>query len=258
MPRILIVFLLIPILFAACSTNNVTVDDSPKKYFDDAGVTGCFGLYDNGQGHFTIYNLGRFRDSAYTPGPTFDILQALVGLQTGALANDTTRVGGASLQRVFTGEFEEAGSRGLAAVVGRDSLKKWVDSLRYGNRDISEFFDSGATAGKLRITADEQMGITKKLYFDQLPFFQRTQLLVREMFMHERNSNYSLVYKTGRAIGADGKVVGWIMGWVEENKHPYFFVCNMQPANGQIDVSAVGLQLVKKILRPMGFFEGKK
>src|SRR5579872_5210141 len=55
--------LLIPILFAACSQNNVTVDDSLGKYFDSAGVKGSFGMFDNGQGHFTICNLPRFRDS---------------------------------------------------------------------------------------------------------------------------------------------------------------------------------------------------
>src|SRR5687767_13659540 len=55
------------VALAACSPNNVTVDNSLKKYFDQNKVTGCFGLFDNGQGSFTIYNVPRFRDSAYLP-----------------------------------------------------------------------------------------------------------------------------------------------------------------------------------------------
>ncbi len=164
------------LLFTACSTNNVTVDDSLQKYFDSAGVKGTFGFYDNGQGHFTIYNLQRFRDSAYAPGGTFDVVQALIALQTGIAANENSPL----LQPDSAG----SGSIRLAEAIGKDSLKKWVDSLRYGNKDITGYSDSTRPNGRLKITADEQLGLTKKLYFDQLPFFQRTQRLVKGPVPH--------------------------------------------------------------------------
>src|ERR1041385_4770486 len=88
--RSVLALLLISLVFAGCSTNNVTVDDSLKSYFDSAGVHGDFGLYDNQHGHFTIYNLKRFRDSAYAPGETFNIVQALIALQTGVAANENS------------------------------------------------------------------------------------------------------------------------------------------------------------------------
>jgi beta-lactamase class D len=254
MPRRFFAALLIAVAigFTACQTNNVTVDNSLQKYFDSAGVKGTFGFYDNGQGHFTLYNLARFRDSAYSPGSTFDILQELIAVQTGVAANEHSPL----LQPDSAGPT--AGSMRLAAALGKDTLKKWVDSLRYGNRDISEYTDSTHPAGRLKITADEQMGLTKKLYFDQLPFFQRTQMLVKKQFRTEQNSNYLLAYTTGVGADAHGMRTGWIMGWVEENKHPYFFVLNMDVQAGQADMSVVGLQLVKNILGPMGFFAGKK
>src|SRR5882757_11030297 len=90
MSRSLPVLLLIPFVFAACSQNNVTVDDSLQKYFDSAAVKGTFGLFDNGQGHFTICNLPRFRDSAFAPGETFDIVQSLIAIQTGIVKDDST------------------------------------------------------------------------------------------------------------------------------------------------------------------------
>src|ERR1700748_2006404 len=76
--------------FAACSPNNVTEDDSLKKYFDSVGVNGSFGLFDNGQGHFTIYNLHRFRDSSYLPASTFKIVNSLIGIQTGFVKDEKT------------------------------------------------------------------------------------------------------------------------------------------------------------------------
>jgi beta-lactamase class D len=272
--------------FASCSTNNVTVDDSLQKYFDSAGVKGDFGLFDNGQGHFTIYNLPRFRDSAYLPAATFDIVQSLIALQTGVLTNDTSVVfldygefvdnidtaiamaqhpdttgklmRKTTLREIFQGHLGEIGSMQLAGLIGKDTLKKWVDSLHYGNRDISEMTDSNRISGRLKITSDEQLGLIKKLYFDQLPFFRRPQELVRKMMLSESNSNYKLVYKTGQGTRADKQVMGWVMGWVEENKHPYFFVLNLESADPRARLDTVGLHIVKNILRPMGFFAGHK
>src|SRR5687768_2184147 len=79
------------ILFlSACSPNNVTEDNTIKKYFDANNVEGCFGLFDNGHGSFTIYNIGRLRDSAYLPASTFKIINSLIGIETGRVKDDST------------------------------------------------------------------------------------------------------------------------------------------------------------------------
>ncbi|HEY4290123.1 MAG TPA: penicillin-binding transpeptidase domain-containing protein [Puia sp.] len=278
MSKSLFALLLAPFFFVACSTNNVTVDDSLHRYFDSAGVKGSFGFFDNGQGRFTIYNLPRFRDSAYQPAATFDIVQSLIALQTGALADTSARIPVSlwgmmnsadtnklpsrvltlkeAFQNVDDGDIP--GFRLIAGRLGKDSLKKWIDSLHYGNRNISGPIDSFWLNNHLKITSDEQLGLMKKLYFDQLSFFNRPQKLVRDMMPLESNSIYRLVYKSGQGIKEDGQAVGWVLGWVEENKHPYFFVVNMEAADTSKDLSVIGLHIVKSILKPMGFFEGKK
>ena len=251
MSKSLFALLLAPFFFVACSTNNVTVDSSLQRYFDSAGVKGTFGFFDNGQGHFTIYDLPRYRDSAYQPAATFDILQSLIALQTGVVKDDTSLRQGfqSGDQTIFTD---------LAEHLGKDSLKKWIDTLHYGNRDMSGPLDSFWQNNHLKITADEQLGLIKKLYFDQLPFFNRPQKLVRGMMPLESNSVYRLAYKSGQGIKEDGHAIGWVMGWVEENKHPYFFVVNLEAGDTKKDLSAIGLHIVKSILKPMGFFYGKK
>ena len=251
---LLAAFVFVACVFAACSPNNVTVDNSLQRYFDSAGVKGSFALFDNGQGHFTIYNLSRYKDSAYAPGRTFDIVQALVGLQTGALKDETT----------VSGAFRGSGTandslfRQLGEKIGKDSLKRWIDSLHYGNRDMGGPIDSCWSDGHLKITSDEQLGLIKRLYFDQLPFFNRPQKLVRGIMPAESNSAYRLVYKSGQVGAGNGKAIGWLLGWVEENKHPYFFVVNLEAGDPNKDLEATSLHIVKSILRPMGFFEGKK
>jgi len=250
------------VFFSACSTGNVDVDSSLGRFFDSAGVKGNFALFDNGQGSFTIYNLPRYRDSAYSPGATFDILQLLIGFQTGVV-KDGNDVLVAPVPITLTQAFRSMSLEDtcifqkLARNIGMDTLKKWVDSLHYGNRNLSGDPEAFWKDDSLKITSDEQLGLTKKLYFNQLPFFRRPQELVHDMMRTESNSNYKLVYKTA-LVPYKHQVMGWVMGWVEENKHPYFFVLNVVSPDPQADISSIGLQLVKRILSTLGFFEGKK
>ena len=87
MHRILLPSLAI-MLFASCSTNNVEEDGSLGLYFDSAGVKGCFGLFNNSENNFIIYNLPRYRDSSYTPASTFKIVNSLIGLETGKISDE--------------------------------------------------------------------------------------------------------------------------------------------------------------------------
>lgn len=272
MSRSLLVLLLLPFVFAACTQNNVTVDDSLQKYFDSAAVKGTFGLFDNGQGHFTICNLPRFRDSAFAPGATFDIIQSLIAIQTGVVKDDSaiifsgtnypplSALGDAfsnplTLRKAFQGTDDSSFIQ-VSTRIGKDTLKKWIDSLGYGNKNISGtsfWYDN-----HLKITPDEQLGLLKKLYFGQLPFFQRTQKMVVDMMPSESNANYQLHYKVAQSIAEDGHAIGWALGWVEENKHPYFFVASLDSADPSADLSKAGLQIIRGILAQLGFFKGKK
>jgi beta-lactamase class D len=286
MPRPFCALFFAPLFFLACSPNNVTIDNSLQRYFDSAGVHGSFGFFDNGQGHFTIYNLSRFRDSLYQPGASFDILQSLIGIQTGVIKDDSSvlLIAPETLGQTAATTFGQtaaaspgqttpetvgqcfrdtslAGRSGfiqLSSRLGKDTLKKWIDSLRYGNQQIGRDTTGFWFDNSLKINSDEQLGLLKKLYFDQLPFYPRPQLIVRRMMPGESNSNYQLRYKTARGTNEDGHAIGWVMGWVEENKHPYFFVVNLESANPQKDLGAAGLSIARGILQQLGFFQGKK
>lgn len=259
MRKLLVALPVLAVLFSACSINNVTVDDSLGHFFDSAGARGCFAFYDNGQGHFTIYNLPRYRDSLYPAGSTFDIVASLIAFQSGAVKDEKTLIG-TSKDTTVGAAFKTDGSGELFRYVedniGTDSLRKWVDSLHYGN----QAFDKDTNAvydGNLRLQADEQLGLIKKLYFNQLPFYRPIQEMVRDMFSKEENSNYKLVYKVAR-VPYEGRTFGWVLGWIEENKHPYFFVLNVDLPDPNANITPVGTQIVKHILSSMGFFQGKK
>lgn len=267
-----IFFLPLIILFVlfSCTGKNVNEDDSLKKYFDSAGVMGCFGLFDNAKGKFIIYNLKRYRDSLYTPASTFKIVNSLIGLQTGIISDEHMIIKWDGVKRSREEwnkdlTMEEAFKvsavpyyQEVARRIGRDTMKKWIDSLGYGNKDISGPIDSFWLNNHLKIRPDEELGLVKKLYFDQLPFYKRTGEIVRKVMLREDNSNYKLSYKTGWGVRENGDQIGWIVGWIEENRHPYFFALNIESPDPKIDMVNTRMNLLRSILTSLGFFEGKK
>ena len=269
-------FCILALVFAlaACSPNNVKEDNSLKTLFDSAGVTGTFGMFDNGQGSFTIYNLRRFRDSAYTPASTFKIVNSLIGIETGRVKDDSTVFiwdgvhkgrdecnQDMSMYRAFRLSCPPWYQQ-LALRIGKDTMQHWLDTLGYASKNgrfvIGNNLDTFWLDNSMKITADEELGLVKKLYFDQLPFQKRSQQIVRRMMLWENNAAYKLSYKTGWGDLENGHALGWIVGWIEENSHPYFFALQLESANPSIDMRTVRINLLKAILKKMGFMEGKK
>lgn len=271
------IFLLFAIIFSGCSPNNVTIDNSLKKFFDDNHVQGTFGIYNNGSGQFTIYNLPRFKDSTYLPASTFKIVNSLIGLETGRITDEKMVIKWDGIIRKFPGgdtatawnkdltmaeAFKESAVpyyQEVARRVGKDTMQFWLDSLGYASRykkAVISKIDTFWLDNSVKITADEQLGLVKKLYFDQLPFQKRSMRIVKELMEMEKNSNYTLSYKTGWGFKENGNAVGWVIGWIVENQHPYFFALNFDGASN-INTQVVKMNILKGILKQLGFLQGK-
>ena len=145
----------------------------------------------------------------------------------------------------------------VARRIGKDTMQLWLDSLRYGTQKIKTAIDTFWLDNSLKIKPDEELGLVKRLYFDQLPFFKSYQEAVKKAMLFENNANYRLAYKTGWAHTENGHSLGWVAGWVEENGHPYFFVLNVESADKDFDMKPVRIKMLKDMLKYLGFFEGK-
>lgn len=261
--------IIISFLFFSCGQNNVKVDKSLAKYFTENKVDGCFALMDNGTGKFTVHNLPRYRDSAYLPASTFKIVNSLIGLQTGKIANDSMVIKWDGIERRISDWNKDLTMyeafrvsavpyyQEVARRIGRDTMQFWLDSLGYGTKKITSPIDSFWLDNSLKIKPDEQLGLVKRLYFDQLPFFKSYQEMVKRAMLFESNTNYRLGYKTGWGFTEKGDNIGWVVGWIEENNHPYFFVLNIQSPDKDFDMWNVRMKMLKDILKELGFLEGK-
>jgi beta-lactamase class D len=257
--------------FVSCSPNNVTTDNSLEKFFTENNVKGTFGLYDNGKDHFTIYNLTRFRDSAYLPASTFKIVNSLIGLETGRIVDEKMVIKWDGVERsrpewnqdlTMSQAFKFSAVnyyQEVARRIGKDTMQHWLDTLgyasKYGKAKINKI-DTFWLDNSIKITPDEQLGLVKKLYFDQLPFQKRSMRIVKEVMLQEKNANYTLSYKTGWGFRENGNALGWIVGWVVENQHPHFFVLNVEGAPN-VDMATLRLKILKDILNKLGYLQGK-
>lgn len=265
------------VLLFSCTGNNVIKDESLGKYFKENNVEGCFGLMNNGTGKITVYNLTRFRDSSYLPASTFKIINSLIGLQTGKIVNDSMVIKWDGVQRPIEAwnkdltmyEAFRASAvpyyQEVARRIGKDEMEKWMDTLKYISKDdydttkfkIKTRVDSFWLDNSLKVSPIVQLGIVKRLYFDQLPFFKDNMEKVRNAMLFENNTLYKLSYKTGWGRKEDGKHLAWIVGWIEENKHPYFFAVNFETADADADIPGIRMKILKGILEQMGFMKGK-
>lgn len=174
----------------------------------------------------------------YLPASTFKIANALIGLETGALADEREvfRWDGKP-KLVDAWERDHALASGLresvawmfqevARRVGKAAMGEWLDRLEYGNRDMTGGIDQFWLQGGLRISALEQVAFLRKLAEGRLPVKASTRRRVAEALPQERCGDWVLRAKTGTARRG-GSGIAWWVGWVERRGEPVaFFAIN--------------------------------
>jgi beta-lactamase class D len=253
----------------SCSVNDAHIDNDLKRFFDSAKVEGCFTMLDNVSGKVTVYNMN-LDTQRFTPASTFKIVNSLIGLETGKASGPEMVIKWDGVKRwnedwnkdMTMKEAFKVSNVGwyqeLARRIGMDTMKMFIDSLKYGNRNLGNSVDSFWLNNALKISPDEQLGLVKKLYFNQLPFQKRSHEVVKTLMLHESTTLYKLSYKTGWGFDEQKRNIGWIVGWIEENNHVYFFVTFLRSPDPNLDMRTVRMNITRGILSHYGFFKGEK
>ena len=128
----------------SCSLNNTIEDKGLEKYFNENNVHGTFALFDNISGKFTIYNIERYRDSAYLPASTFKIVNSLIGIETGKAKDSATVIPWDGITRNIAEWNHDLAMKDafkfsavpwfqeLARRIGKDTMQHWLDTIGYG------------------------------------------------------------------------------------------------------------------------------
>lgn len=250
------------LIISSCTLNNTKVNNGLKKYFDSAHVDGSFSFLNNQIGDIVVYNM-KLDTERLSAGTSFKILNTLIGVQTGKIVNENTVMKDSSVDTSVTlkeafNNSNTAFFQSLARKIGADTMKSWIDKISYGNKNITGPVDSFWMNNHLKISPDEQLGLMSRIYFEQLPFQKYAQQMVESLMLQEDNTLYKLSYTTGTGIDEKNNFFAWTLGWVEENRHIYFFVTYIKSPEKNQDLKTTGIHISKSILKEMGFFKGEK
>jgi beta-lactamase class D len=231
-----------------------------KSYQADLGnffgdFSGAFVLYDYNNKFYIRHNEEQC-NTRYSPCSTFKIPNSLIGLETGVIADENFVIQWDSVKRdreVLNGNHDLSTAiknsvvwyyQELARRVGEEKMKHYVDTIDYGNMDISGGLDRFWLGSSLEISAEEQVQFLYKLYTDSLPFSKRNMEIVKNIIIQDTLKNGAVFSgKTGT-----GNDLGWFVGTVQLVSNLYIFATNIigADANG-MRARDITLEIIKTL-----------
>lgn len=207
--------------------------------FEQLALNGSIVIYDKNNKRFYEHNPSR-NTTAFFPGSTFKILNALVSLETGVIQDDVSVLTWDGITREIPAWNRDTNLRQafkdstvwfyqvLARKNGHERMQKFVEQVGYGNRQIGPLdqIDHFWLDGPLQITPKQEIEFLQRLERNDLPFSQRTIELVKDIMVIEKTPDYTLRAKTGWVTSVNPKV-GWIVGYLEQQNNVYFFATNI-------------------------------
>lgn len=220
---------------AAQQTGNVA-DLNVDEFFQD--TEGTFVLKDLESGKVFIYNQDRAQERR-TPMSTFKIMNSLIGLQVKAVKDEYDVKRWDGIQRPF-GVWNQDLALGsaykysavwyyqaMARDIGEQQMQEWIDKCSYGNRDISGGIDRFWLSSTLTISPMEQVDFLEKLYKEELPFDKNVMKTVKRIMIQQEGDDYTLYGKTGTSALQNHTSLGWYVGFIVTQGHPYVFATNL-------------------------------
>ena len=210
------------------------------KRFADEGTFGTFVGYKVDE-YLIVASDKERSGEPKLPASTFKIPNSIIALETGVVGDpdkDIFKWDGVSRSIEAWNKDHTLRSAIAASVVpvyqeiarriGAERMKKYVDLLEYGNRDIGGGIDQFWLTGGLRIDPVQQIDFVDRLRRGTLPVSTRSQQLVRDILTLTKAGDAVIRAKTG-LLGAElGKPsLGWLVGWAEKGSANTVFALNI-------------------------------
>jgi beta-lactamase class D len=228
------------------------------------GRPGAFVLFDRNARGYYRFNRARCAER-YLPASTFKIPNSLIGLESGVITDENYFIKWDGIKR-WNADWNRDHTMAsaikysvvpyyqeLARRTGRKTYEKYFKFFNYGNNKIGNKVDEFWLDNSLRISAEEQVLFLKQFYEYKLLFSRRNIDIVKKILPEEKYSGAILKYKTGTGTTADGKFIGWLVGYVEKEGNVFFFAFNVEAmtfeeARGTRDFASRGILKYLKII----------
>ncbi len=225
---------------------------------------GSFVLYDAQNHTWQIYNQELAQERT-APVSTYKIYSALLGLEAGIILPEHSRLPWDGRQydlpswnrdQELPSAMEHSVNWYFQAIdrqAGLPAIQDFIEEIGYGSCTAGEDIASYWADSSLVISPIEQVEMLQKLYCNQFGFSQENIQAVKDsLFLY--TEGHSAVYgKTGTG-NADGKnILGWFIGFLEQEDHVYFFATNIR--DGELAFGSAAAELTFSILSGLGVLD---
>lgn len=233
------------------------------------GDSSCtFVLLSEQGGSSVVINAKRAKQQM-TPYSTFKIANSLIGLDTGII-KDAKQTLSYDKEKypvqawwppvwklpkydlVSAYKFSMvAVYRQLANDIGEADMKKYLKLFAYGNQDISSGLDNFWLNKSIKISANEQISFLQKLYHNEFSVKESALTTLKEVMLAEQGEDYKIFAKTGAGQVDDGSMLGWYVGFVENQTGVHYFAFNFNRDTYK-EMKADRIQMVTNHLKAAG------
>ncbi len=233
-----IVFIALVLFFIiSCKPSEHKNETEWGKIFSDNKADGTFVLYNIASKEFKYFNKTR-SDSEYIPASTFKILNSLIALESNVVENENEIIKWNGSDKGWSKWNKDQNMKSailvscvwfyqeLARRIGQKEMKGWIDSVKYGNGKMGSKIDDFWLKGDLKISANQQVDIIRKLIRTELPFKLKNQQIVKRIMITDSTKNYVTHSKTGWGIIKNSQI-GWFVGYIEKAENIWIFAMNI-------------------------------
>lgn len=218
------------------------------------GINGCAVVYSPCDQQLWFYQESLCRQQV-SPFSTFKIISALLGLEAGVIKDETSTLDYNGTQYANSAwndnlTLAQAFSssciwyfRQVIDAVGPEVVQQALDTLSYGNCDISQWEGSGINQpedlngfwldSSLRISPLEQVQALASIFEGNSPFSSSAVDLVSHLMLVEENGTQSIYGKTG--TGSGGRA--WFAGFSQKDGTRRYFAVYLDDGNDTPPVS---------------------
>lgn len=262
----LIALMMISII-SGCTTKEKNISDPPKQSevksapeLDDTpineeidlsnffnGINGCAVILNSKDNKYSFYNQS-LCDQKESPYSTFKIISALAGLQNGVLKSSSSTMNYSGTQysipewnRNLTLQEAFQSSciwyfRQVIDVIGENEMANELNTLSYGNCDISQWSGSGINPteelngfwldSSLKISPLEQVEVLSKIFEGKSIYNDENVAMLKDIMLIDDTSKQKIYGKTGS--NSNGKA--WFVGFTKENGSNEYFAIFLDDA----------------------------
>ncbi|MBN2725272.1 MAG: class D beta-lactamase [Deltaproteobacteria bacterium] len=246
--------LLITFIFSGCSVSeNNSKNTSPASTDIFKGQKGTLVIIDIKTGKTSMINPD-YAKKALSPCSTFKIWNTLIGLKEGLIKKPSEAFykwdgkkrffdawnRDLTLKEAFRVSCVPA-FQNLASRIGAVRMKKHLDTINYGDRNISsgitDFWLPRKNHRTIMISAVNQAVLITELLTEKLPFSPEQINILKELMFFKKIGKCNLYGKTGSSGKVEGsQKLGWYTGFIICNNKTLAFSANLasEDASGSI------------------------